>query len=109
MFKLKFAACLALIAGTLTVIIGFVHDARPLTLLYRTALSLVLFGITGYLIGSVCGKFLARLAITPPDSGTDNAGIPGEPHTKQQETSSSTPFTPFTPDNLAQIIKKQLD
>lgn len=109
-FKLKFAACLALLVGTLTVIIGFVHDARPLTLLYRTAISLVVFGIAGYVIGSIGEKFLSRLvAVTPSDSGIHDAAMPGEPHTEQEEASSSAPFTPFTPDNLARIIKKQIE
>lgn len=51
MLRLRFAGGLALIVGMVTLVISILNDARPTTILYRSVISVSVFGLLGYLLG----------------------------------------------------------
>ena len=56
--KVKLAIALAVIAAIITIIMGFVNHARMIVILYRTVISIALFGTCGYIMGLVYEKNL---------------------------------------------------
>lgn len=103
MLKLYIALCLALVVGIFTLIIGFLNDARLATILYRTIISMVVFGGCGYFLGGVAENFLhsllARFNIIDPE--VDN--ISEQEITDQPP--NTTPFSPFTSENLERVYR----
>lgn len=111
MIKLRLALGLALIVAFLTASIGLFQDIRPLTVLYRTFISLVVFAVGGYLIGglleSVVDKWLAgikpkgqKVDIISEDALSDGDELLNPPH-------AAAPFSPLIPDDFDHITTKE--
>jgi len=66
MLKLRIALVLALIAAVITAVVGAVQGARATTILYRTLVSLAVFGGGAYLAGKAAEQYLLRLADVKP-------------------------------------------
>ncbi|MDR3563778.1 MAG: hypothetical protein P4N59_20410 [Negativicutes bacterium] len=61
MLRRRIALSLALAGCILTILVGFISDVRPMTIGYRSLISLLVFGILGYLIGGVIETFSDRV------------------------------------------------
>jgi len=96
--KLRFAVCLALVVGITTVIISVLNEARPMTILYRTIISISVFGVCGYFLGSAAETFL--LSLLPP---LKTRGQKIDIISEKENSDSPNTFDPFTPDKFEQI------
>lgn len=108
MFKLRVALLLAVIAGLLTFISGLMNDTRPITALYRTGISLVVFGFGGFLLGGLAQKLLARTADTAQQKGqnidvTDNSSFNEQLSTELAQ--SDDEFRPLTSDMVKRVYR----
>ncbi len=101
--KLYTAVCLALVVGIFTMIIGFLNDARPLTILYRTTISILIFGCCGFFFGGMVERFLQSLLARFNILG-QKVDIIGEQEISDQ-TLDATPFSPLTSDNLERVYR----
>lgn len=100
MLKIQFAVGLALAVGIITFIISVMNDARPATILYRTVISLSVFGVFGYLLGIITEKFLFAQSDDLKSTGQKVDIISDQDNT----TLNNDPvFDPFTPDNFEHI------
>ncbi|CUH96113.1 hypothetical protein P22_2201 [Propionispora sp. 2/2-37] len=109
MYKLRFAGCLALVVAVLTLTISVVHGARPMTILYRTFISIGIFGISGFIFGSIVERFFGHiLSSLRPQEDQDDL-VEGVKKVESKNATKSVDFTPFTPENLARIVKDQID
>lgn len=61
MLKIRCAVGLALLVGVFTILSGFGHNARPTTVLYRTAVSMLIFAVIGFGIGVFWERFAEKL------------------------------------------------
>lgn len=107
MFKLRVALFLAVIAGLLTFISGLVNDTRPITALYRTGISLVVFGCGGFLLGGLAQTLLARTADTDQLKGK-NIDVTDNPSNEQLSTElaqSDDGFRPLTSDMVKRVYR----
>lgn len=57
MLKLRCAVGLAVLTGICTLLSGFGNDARPTTVLYRTAVSMLVFAVIGFGVGLLWERF----------------------------------------------------
>ena len=116
--KLRCAIGLALFAGLLTLLIGLVNDARSMTLLYRTLISVIIFGICGYIFGILADLYMPVIlqAIQGFDEDIAVAGQ-NEPEVSDEavtvasneatEPDLNPSFTPFTPERLEIVPRAQ--
>ena len=101
--RLRIALCLALVVGTLTLTNGILYGARAITIIYRVAISVVVFGFAGYFVGVVLEKFFKKILVkkVAQDQHIDLA--------LDQQNSDQLPnesgFSPFTSDNFQQISR----
>lgn len=98
MFRLRFAGCLALFVGIATFVISVMNEARPTTILYRSVISVSIFGLLGYLLAGLTGNWLA--------AKSSNLKSSAEPATHEQangEPPGDPAFDPFTPDKFEHI------
>lgn len=109
MYKLRFAGCLSLVVAILTLTISVVHGARPMTILYRTLISIAIFGIAGFIFGGIVERFFGR-TLSSQSPKEDQGELVGEDKKIENKVAAeSADFTPFTPENLAHVIRDQLD
>lgn len=101
--KLRIALCLALVVGTLTLTNGILYGARMVTIIYRVAISVAVFGIAGYGVGVVLEKFLKKMLIKKTQQG-QHIDIVSEQQTID-EIPNESGFSPFTSDNFQQISR----
>ncbi len=108
MFKLRVALFLAVIAGLLTFISGLVNDTRPITALYRTGISLVVFGCGGFLLGGMAQTLLARAATDTALKG-QNIDVTDNPASNEQLSTelaqSDDGFRPLTSDMVKRVYR----
>jgi len=101
--KLRIALCLALVVGTLTLTNGILYGARAVTIIYRVAISIVVFGLAGYGVGIAVEIFLKKIL--------DEKTVQGQhiDRALEQQTIDELPnesaFSPFTSDNFQQISR----
>ncbi|EGO63175.1 hypothetical protein [Acetonema longum] len=100
MLKIKIAALMALMAGTLTLAVGFTNDIRMLTLFYRFITSTVIFGLCGYVAGSVAVNYLDTIQYEKPQGR--NLDIVSE-QLDFKDLEDSSPFQPLTPENFERV------
>lgn len=107
MFKLRVALFLAVIAGLLTFISGLVNDTRPITALYRTGISLVVFGCGGFLLGGLAQTLLARATDTELKGQnidvTDN--LASNEQLSNELAQSDDGFRPLTSDMVKRVYR----
>ena len=103
MLKLRIALCLALVVGTLTLINGVLYGARTVTIIYRVAISVVVFGFAGYSVGVVFENYLKKLYDKETAQG-QQIDIVSEQQTID-ELPNESGFSPFTSDNFQQISR----
>ena len=103
MLRRHFSLCLALVVGTLTLANGLWNSARIVTIVYRVAISGVIFGIVGYGLGimfeNLLKDILLKQTIQRQQVNTDS----------EQQTNEAKPtdngFSPFTSENFEQISR----
>ena len=76
--KLRCAIGLALIAGVLTLMIGLTNGARSMTLFYRILVSLVLFGVLGYIYGFFAEKYWPMIMQLVKSTALENDAVVAE-------------------------------
>jgi len=103
MLKLRIALGLALVVGTLTLTNGVLHDARMSTIVYRVVISIVLFGILGYVLAIVGERFYREIVEKNTTPGQD-ADVVNEQQINE-EIASESEFSPFVSDNFEQISR----
>jgi len=103
MLKHRIAFCLALVVGTLTLTNGILYGARTVTIIYRVAISLIVFALAGYGVGVAVEKFLKELLAKEivHEQHTDSAS---EQLTTDEQPNESA-FSPFTSENFQQISR----
>jgi hypothetical protein len=110
MLNRHLALTLALIGGILTLLAGLLQDVRPLTIGYRSFVSCLVFGVCGYLLGSMIDSYQQREKenIKPPGqlidiiSKDENIDI-GQPAVTEPADNG---FRAFTPDTFEQVPGK---
>lgn len=102
MLKLKIAICLALFVGTLTLALGLINEARFTTVIYRTIVSFLLFGVLGLVFGCVAERFLFDFWHKLTNKGQE-ADIVRSTGPAQPEDGQDAAFSPFDPDNFEHI------
>jgi hypothetical protein len=111
MLKLRLALGLALIVAILTASVGLVQGIRPLTVLYRTFISLVVFAVGGYLLGGYAEKVVdSWLASIKPkgqkvDIISEDGFVTGDELLNPSH--AAAPFSPLIPDDLDKITTKE--
>ncbi len=104
MLRLRFAGGLALIVGMVTLVISILNDARPTTILYRSVISVSVFGLLGYLLGGLAEKtYLSKLADMKATE-QKTAVMDEQPEPTLADNSE---FAPFTPDKFEHISSSQ--
>ena len=91
---------MALMAGTLTLAVGFTNEIRTFTLFYRFITSAVIFGVCGYMAGSVADNYLDSIAPEKPQG--HKIDIVSE-QLDFKDLADGSSFQPLTPDNLEHI------
>lgn len=103
MLKLRIALCLALVVGTLTLTNGIIYGARTVTIIYRTVISVVIFGFAGYALGVVAERFLKKL-VEEDNIQEPNTNVVSEEQA-MDELPTESAFSPFTSNNFEQISR----
>lgn len=101
MLKLRIALSLALVVGALTLINGIVYDARFMTIIYRVLISIIIFGIAGYFLGTIVEKFLKILVTKSTDKG-QHINVVSQEDVSDELVPENT-FSPFSPEQFEQI------
>jgi len=108
LFKLRVALFLAGIAGLLTFISGLMNDTRPITALYRTGISLVVFGCGGFFLGGLAQILLVRVTETVEHKG-QNIDIADTSDSNEQLSTelaqSDDGFRPLTSDMVKRVYR----
>lgn len=114
--KVKLAIALAVIAAIITIIMGFVNHARMIVILYRTVISIALFGTCGYIMGLIyeknllpyCKKLLKEevgskidIQSSPDEDSMIESG--GEVDSEKNKEVKNDEFAPFTTNNLRRV------
>lgn len=113
MLKLKSTLGLALIAGTLTALIGFILDVKAYTIFYRSLISSAIFGVGGYILGGMAESYVANVKaeVNPKGQNLDiisEGDIPVEEDAAlDSNPSDKAQFSPFTPNNFERISGQQ--
>ncbi len=111
MLKRRLAFTLAVIGGIMTVLVGFLQDIRPLTIGYRSLVSGLVFGVCGFLLGSMIDSYQQHtpdvfkpkgqtIDIISKDDDTE-IGLPAT------EPSGESEFRPFTAETFDHLPGKQ--
>lgn len=103
MFKLKFTVCFASIAGFLTIIVSILKDIRVLTTLYRMSISVIIFGIIGYLCGYVTENYLNVLVDKLNPKGQNLDTISEKEDTDSVTQPEPNHFSPFNKNDFEHI------
>lgn len=103
MLKLRIALCLALVVGILTLINGILNDARMTTIIYRVVISIVIFGVVGYILGVVGEKIYKELVAENSVPGQHIDIVSEQP--MNDEVVSESEFSPFASDSFEQISR----
>lgn len=85
------------IAGALTLLFSFLNDARPLTLLYRSAISAFIFGLIGFALGQASQNILNRFKQELKTKGQNVDII--------SEAPAGVSFSPLTPDMVERVVR----
>lgn len=109
MLKIWLAAGLAAIVAVITIVTGFLNQARFIVILYRTVISLIISGCIGYAAGvffqRVWLPYLLRKNIEKEQS-VMKAEVPQteeNPEEAMNENTEKTEFAPFTAENLNRV------
>jgi hypothetical protein len=102
--KLWFSLGLALLVGTLTLIAGFLSDVRLSSILFRFLISLVVFGLGGYILATLTEKFAIPALVNVKSKG-QKIDIISEQELVSENNTEDNSFIPLTPDNLENIPK----
>lgn len=110
--KLRLALGLALIVAVLTAGFGLMHGVRPLTVLYRTFISLLVFAVGGYILGSGAELLLARwlAGIKPKGQNVDIVSEDDGLVTNDElihPSHAAQPFSPLDPNELERLSTKE--
>jgi hypothetical protein len=111
MLKLRVSLGLALVAAFLTAAVALVQGARPLTILYRTAVSLGGFLIGGYLAATLIQLYLGRrlAGVKPQGKNIDivsKEGIISNDELITPPPEAAPKFSPFVPESFEQVTAK---
>ncbi|MCX7779295.1 MAG: hypothetical protein N2491_00105 [Negativicutes bacterium] len=100
MFKLRIAAILSIIAAVLTMLVSVFNDVRFFVLLERGAASAALFGICGYIAGTIVDRTAKQSSVNLNDKGRTIDIV-----TTDENPTSVLPkaFNPFSPDDFDQV------
>ena len=111
MLNQRLALTLAIIGGILTVLVGFLQDVRPWTIGYRSVVSSIVFGVCGYLLGSMIDSYQQRIEedFKPEGQNIDIISTDADTDNTQPAiaASSDETFRPFTPDTFNQLSGKE--
>ena len=111
MFRLYIALGPAVVAGTLTFLSGLLQDVRPLTLIYRTLISSIIFAAGGFMFGSYLKKFPERQQTTLKPKGQNIDIISEDNIAGTDELLTPAPaeneFSPLTPNDFDHISTKE--
>jgi len=110
MLKLRIALGLALVTAVLTAAAGMVQEVRPLTILYRTAMTFAGFSLGGFLAAMATEAYYRRrfadikpkgknIDIISKDGIIDNDELLNPAHASSQ-------FSPLTPENFEKMTTK---
>lgn len=115
--RVKIAIALAVIAAIITIIMGFANHARLIVILYRTVISIALFGICGYIMGFIYEKNLlpycknllkegeigSKLDIQSSPDENSVTEVKDEVDSEESKDAKNNEFAPFTTDNLRRV------
>lgn len=100
MLKIRLALIISLSAASLTIIVGMLSDIGMVALAYRTLVSIVAFGVLGYLLGLTMERFIINLTNQSKTKGQNIDIIAKEDVFSDNETTS---FSPLNPDTYEKI------
>lgn len=103
MTKLRIALCLALISSVMTGLAGVLQGARPLTVLSRTCISLLVFSALGYIIGGFGGQLIGSLLQNQKERGQDIDIVSRQEPVHEDNRNSA--FVPLTPEKLERVSR----
>ena len=116
MLKRRCAFYLALISGTLTVMIGLMENVRLLTIGYRSVISIIIFAICGYIGGSIAERFIKEIESASKPKGqkldimaNDTDTVLPPPPLEEESDNPNTEFSPFTVKNFDRIVVEPED
>ena len=105
MLKLRIALGLGLFVGGLTLTIGILHDTRPLTILYRVAISAILFSCVGYGLGIMFENFLKDILVKLSSKGNNVDIVTQQEEVNEGEKASE--FSPFNSTDFEHISRPE--
>jgi hypothetical protein len=111
LIKLCISLGVAFIAAVITATVGFMHDARPLTVLYRAAISLVGFSLGGFLAAILIEQYIKRRFPDVKPAGQNIDIISKEGILDNDEllnpSQPAQSFRPFVPENFKHLTVKE--
>ena len=105
MLKLRIALGLALIVGTLTLTNGLLQGARAATIVYRTIISVVIFGFMGYGLGFITERYFGKVMEKDINKGQEIDVVSEEQ--SLEELSSKSEFAPFIAENFQKMKRPE--
>lgn len=105
MVKIKIAFTFAMLACILTAVCALSEQARIVTILYRMAVSMLLFGFLGYFSAAFIQRQVERKLRVTTEKG-QKIDISQNPQTdKLAPVGQNTNFSPLTAENLEHITE----
>ena len=105
LFKLRVSIGLGVFACILTTVVCLIHNTRPYTILYRTVITFLFFGICGFWIGKKVEIFYNRLKSESFAKGQKVDIVSENKQSETAETDAATSFTPMTSANLPHLTR----
>lgn len=105
MLKLRLALGLALVVGFLTLIIGVMNEARPLTVLYRMFISIGVFGLVGFGLAVWLERSLPQPEVVTAMLKGQHVDITSQQEDMPEAQNAEDTFEPFTSDSFEQIAQ----
>jgi len=113
MLKLRIALGLALVTAVLTAAAGMVQEVRPLTILYRTAMTFAGFSLGGFLAAMATEAYYRRRFADIKPKGKKIDIISKEVLFDKDEllnpAHASPQFSPLTPESFEKLTTKTKD
>lgn len=103
--KLRAALVLALFAGIVTMAICFINNTRPYTILFRTVITFLLFGVCGFWLIGRAEPFYNKLKGEMKPKGQNIDIVSENEQSEMVETEAIQEFTPLTPGNLEHLTR----
>lgn len=102
--NIRIGLYLALMAGTLTILVGAMSGVTPVVILYRTLVSVVLFAVLGYISAQFAERYFRDKL---NETGTKGNNVDVESPDEYGDKIPAPEFKPLNPEHFENITLTQ--